>query len=239
MRKNEINYYEKTNIIEFVSEFCTHSRRIETKTKTSNKEKNISFRKESSLNQLNRFKFNDSIKNSTKLIKIVTKILFRKDVFFDQSIDQSTNSLSRKDQKSTKSIKKMKTSNAVKDFRLNLNKLQISNSRNKKLFEINIAMIKASTFNMINKRKNVNLFSITLKNVKKHLKKRNKSNIVIKNVLSFEYHEFLDVFNKKTFNIFVSHWFYDHKIILKQNAVSSYTLLYKMSEEKLKIIKKE
>jgi Lhr-like helicase len=28
MRKHEINYHEKTNIIEFFSEFCTHSRRI-------------------------------------------------------------------------------------------------------------------------------------------------------------------------------------------------------------------
>ncbi len=99
-------------------------------------------------------------------------------------------------------------------------------------------MIEASTFNMMNKRKNVNLFSITLKNVKKSLKKHNKSNIVIKDVLSFEYYEFLDVFNKKTFDTFVSHRFYNHKIILKKNAVSNYTLLYKMFEEKLKIIKK-
>ncbi len=70
---------------------------------------------------------------------------------------------------------------------------------------MSIAMIKTSMFNIINKIKNVNLFFFILKNVKKYLEKHNKSNIVIKNVLLSEYHEFLNVFDKKTFNIFVSH----------------------------------
>jgi hypothetical protein len=51
MRKHDINYHEKTNIIEFSSEFCTHLKEIETRTiKTINKEKNISFEKKSFLN---------------------------------------------------------------------------------------------------------------------------------------------------------------------------------------------
>ncbi len=91
---------------------------------------------------------------------------------------------------------------------------------------------------MMNKRKDVNLFFATLKNVEKHLKKHNKSDIVIKDVFSSEYHDFSNVFDKKTFNIFVSHRFYDHKIVLKKNVVSDYTSLYNMSEKKLKIIKK-
>jgi hypothetical protein len=99
-------------------------------------------------------------------------------------------------------------------------------------------MIKTSTFNMMSKRKNVNLFSIILKNVKKHLKKHSKSNTVVRDVLSSEYHEFLDVFDKKAFNIFVSHRFYDHKIVLKKDAIFKYTSLYKMFEEELKIVKK-
>jgi hypothetical protein len=90
----------------------------------------------------------------------------------------------------------------------------------------------------MNKRKNVNLFFVILKDVKKHLEKHNKSDIVIKNVLSAEYHEFLNVFDKKTFNTFASHRFYDHKIVLKKNFVLEYTSLYKMFEEKLKIVKK-
>jgi hypothetical protein len=98
MRKHEVNYHEKTNIIEFFSEFCTHSRKIKTKTTSSsnkeknissNKEKNIFFEKKSFLNQSNHSKFDDSIRNSKESKKSVTKILFRKEVCSDQSIHQS------------------------------------------------------------------------------------------------------------------------------------------------------
>jgi hypothetical protein len=99
-------------------------------------------------------------------------------------------------------------------------------------------MIEAFVFNMMSKRKNVSLFFVILKNVEKHFEKHNKSNIAIKDVFSFEYDEFLNVFDKKTFNIFVSHRSYDHKIVLKKNAISEYILLYKMFEKELKIIKK-
>jgi hypothetical protein len=103
---------------------------------------------------------------------------------------------------------------------------------------VNIAMIEASAFNMISKRKNVSFFSIILRNVKKHFEKHSKSNIVIKNVLSSEYHEFFDVFDKIAFNILASHKSYDYKIVLKKNAISNYNFLYKMFEKKLKTVKK-
>jgi hypothetical protein len=90
----------------------------------------------------------------------------------------------------------------------------------------------------MNKKKNVSLFFVILKDVKKHLEKHSKSNIVIKNVLSVEYHEFLNVFDKKAFNTFVSHRAYDHKIVLKKNVILEYTSLYKMFEKELKIVKK-
>ncbi len=45
MRKHEINYHEKTNIIEFFSKFCTHSKKIETKTTSSSNKKKISLSK--------------------------------------------------------------------------------------------------------------------------------------------------------------------------------------------------
>jgi hypothetical protein len=230
MRKHEVNYHEKTNIIEFVSKFCTHSKRI--KTKTTNKE-NISFKKKFFLHQSNHSKY-----DLKKDIKIIIKILFRKDVYFDQSVDQSTSNLSRKDKKSIKFVKEMKILNAIKNFRLNFNKLEIFNSKEKKLFKINIAMIKTSTFNMMSKRKNVNLFLIILKNVKKHLEKHNKFDIVIKDVFSLKYHKFLNVFDKKAFNTFASHRSYDHKILFEKNVISDYISLYKMLKKKLKIIKK-
>ncbi len=125
--------------------------------------------------------------------------------------------------------KRLKISNS------NLNELKIFNSKEKKsLFMMNIAMIKTSTFNIMNKKKNVNLFFVILKDVKKHLEKHNKSNIVIKNVLSVEYHEFLNVFDKKAFNILVSHRFYDHKIILKKTLFSNIHLYTKCSRKSSK-----
>jgi hypothetical protein len=113
------------------------------------------------------------------------------------------------------------------------------NSKKKKsLFKINIAMIETSTFNMKSKKKNVSLFSVILNDVKKHFEKHSKSNIVIKNVLFSKYYEFFNVFDKKTFNTFISHRFYDHKIVLKKNVIFDYILLYKMFEKELKIVKK-
>jgi hypothetical protein len=236
MRKHEINYHEKTNIIEFFSEFCTHSKEIKTKTtSSSNKEKNFSFEKKFFLNQSDHSKFDDSIKNSRKLFTIVIKILFRKELNFDQS----SISLFRKDKNSSKSINEIEDQKTIRNFELIKIESEISNSKKKKsLLVINIAMIEASAFNMMSKRKNVNLFFVTLKNVEKHFEKHSKSNIVIKNIFSVEYHEFLNVFDKKAFNILVSHRSYDHKIVLKKNAILEYTSLYKMFEKELKIVKK-
>jgi hypothetical protein len=167
MRKHEISYHEKTNIIEFTSDFCTHSREIRTKTtktKTSNKEKIFSFEKKSFLSQSDHVK-SDSLSKDSKSM-IVIKVLSRKKV----KSDQSTISLSRKDKKATISIDKSENLNTIRDFRFNLNELEIFNSKEKKSLSVmNIAMIEASTFNMMSKRKNVNLFFVILKNVEKHL----------------------------------------------------------------------
>jgi hypothetical protein len=241
MRKHEINYHKKTNNIEFSSEFCTYSKEIKTKTtslkttSSSNKEKNISFEKKSFLNQSDHSKFNDSIKNSRKSFTIVIKVLFRKELNFDQSAI----SLFRKDKKSSKSINKIEDSKTIKDFEFIKIESEIFNSKEKKsLLVMNIAMIKTSTFNMMNKKKNVNLFSVILKDVEKHLEKHSKLNIVIKNVLFSEYHEFFDVFDKKAFNTFALHRSYDYKIVLKKNVIFDYISLYKMFEKELKIVKK-
>jgi hypothetical protein len=95
MRKHEVSYHEKTNIIKFFSEFCTHSKKIETKTtSSSNKEKNISFEKKFFLNQSDHSKFDDSIKNSKKSLTMSSKFFFEKNlilinqrlVFFEKNL---------------------------------------------------------------------------------------------------------------------------------------------------------
>jgi hypothetical protein len=111
MRKHKVSYHEKTNIIEFVSEFCIHSKRIKTKTtSSSNKKKNFFFEKKSFLNQSNHSKFDDSIKNSRKFLTIVIKVLFRKEL----NSDQSSINLFRKNKNSSKSINKIEDQETIK-----------------------------------------------------------------------------------------------------------------------------
>jgi hypothetical protein len=220
MRKHEMSYHEKNDFIKFTSDFCSHSREMMNNDTEKNKEKNISFRKKCSSDQSEQKKSeNSTIKKKTR---IVIKILFRK--------DREMNSLSRKDYKSNQSNQDVDDSSFKETSKNSKSKIDV--------FTMNIAMIEISTFNMMSKRKNVHLFSVILKNVEKHLEKTSKSNIIFKNVLSFEYHDFLNVFDKKTFNILTSHRSYDHKIVLKKNAVFEYIFLYNMSEKKLKIVKK-
>ncbi len=125
MRKHEISYHEKSDIIEFISRFCTHWKEI--KTKTTNKEKKISFEKKSFFSQSNHVKTDSLNKNSKSMI--VIKVLSRKQV----KSDQSAINLSRKDKKSTTLINKSENINAIKDFRFNLNELEIFNSKKKEI----------------------------------------------------------------------------------------------------------
>jgi hypothetical protein len=60
---------------------------------------------------------------------IVIKVLSRKQV----KSDQSAINLSRKDKKSTTLINKSENINAIKDFRFNLNELEIFNSKKKEI----------------------------------------------------------------------------------------------------------
>jgi hypothetical protein len=72
--------------------------------------------------------------------------------------------------------------------------------------------------------------------------KKQESNTIIdsKSVLSFEYHDFLDVFFKKKANILSSHKKHDHRIKWKKDHESDheYTSLYNLSEKELLLIKK-
>jgi hypothetical protein len=63
---------------------------------------------------------------------------------------------------------------------------------------IEIHFIAAASFDILSRQKNVEIFAVLMKNLEIQLKKQ-KSNIVTdsKLVVSFEYHDFLNVFSKK------------------------------------------
>jgi hypothetical protein len=57
-------------------------------------------------------------------------------------------------------------------------------------------------------------------------------------VISFKYHDFLNVFFKKKANILFSHRKHDHKIEIEIKKSHEYAFFYNMSENKLLLIKK-
>jgi hypothetical protein len=106
---------------------------------------------------------------------------------------------------------------------------------------IEIYSIAIASFNILSRQKNVKIFVVFMKNLKIQLKKQ-RSNTVTdsKLIVSFEYHDFLNVFFKEKADILSSHKKHDHRIKLEKNHEfdHEYASLYNLSEEELLWIKK-
>ncbi len=106
---------------------------------------------------------------------------------------------------------------------------------------IEIYFITVVSFNILSRQKNVKIFAVFMKNLEIQLKKQNNNMIIdLKSIISFEYHDFLNVFFKKKANILSSHRKHDHRIELEKDHESDheYASLYNLSEEELQLIKK-
>jgi hypothetical protein len=80
-----------------------------------------------------------------------------------------------------------------------------------------------------------------MKNLEIQLKKQNSNTIIdLKLVISFEYHDFLNVFFKKKADILSSHRKHDHRIKLEKDHESDheYVSLYNLSKEEQQLVKK-
>jgi hypothetical protein len=80
-----------------------------------------------------------------------------------------------------------------------------------------------------------------MKNLKIQLKKQDNNTMTdLRSVMSFDYHDFLNVFFKEKANILSFHKKHDHRIELEKDHESDheYASLYNLSEEKLLLIKK-
>ncbi len=116
---------------------------------------------------------------------------------------------------------------------------------------MNIAMIEAAAYRSLVKRSNVTTFVIIITKIDRLLKTaRNKLKDVdlqelsheeilkkVKAKLSSKYHDYLDVFDRAMTDQLLSHRFYDHKIELTDERMSSWSHLYHMSDYKLQKIK--
>ncbi len=75
-----------------------------------------------------------------------------------------------------------------------------------------------------------------MRNIDKALKITSFVNSVT--LLSFEYHDFLDVFSCELTNTLFERHLYDHKIQLQKSKTSIFKSLYDMSQDELRILKK-
>ncbi len=116
---------------------------------------------------------------------------------------------------------------------------------------MNIAMIKTAAYRSLVKWSNVTTFAIIITKINRLLKTaRNKLEDVnlqelsheeilkeVKAKLSLKYHDYLDMFDWAMTDQLLSHRFYDHKIELIDEKMSSRSRLYHMSDYKLQKMK--
>ena len=99
-----------------------------------------------------------------------------------------------------------------------------------------IYLIKAAPFTHIIKQKNVQMFAVTMQNIKYILIKKKHSDSA--DLLSIIYYEFLNVFSHNKADTLSSHQSQDHVINLISEAESKHGSLYFMITDELKMLKK-
>ena len=97
-------------------------------------------------------------------------------------------------------------------------------------------MIATAPFFHVCKQKGVELFSVSLKDVKKALQFKRRTDPATK--LPHEFHEFLELFSEKEANKLPPHRLYDHKINFIKKPPPGYGPLYSMSQGKFQVLKK-
>ena len=105
---------------------------------------------------------------------------------------------------------------------------------------MDISIIGAAPFNTLVQRashiKNIEIFSILIHNIEKALAPKSTPDPAKK--LPTEYHDFLDIFSPADLDILLPHRPYDHKIPLMEEKTPPWGLLYSMSQDELKVLKK-
>ena len=118
----------------------------------------------------------------------------------------------------------------------------VPNSQKKfaKLSTMDISMIGAAPFNTLMQKashaKNIKIFSIPKCNIKNVLAPKSTTNLAKK--LPTEYDNFLNVFSQADLDILPPHCPYNHKIPLMEEKTPPWGLLYTISQDELKVLKK-
>ena len=86
----------------------------------------------------------------------------------------------------------------------------------RKVENIDIAMISANVYHAACHLKRVQVFAISVRNIQYQAEKKTRAKTDPKSVILQEYHDFLNVFSKKDLDTFPPHQKYDHKIYLEK-----------------------
>ncbi len=172
-----------------------------------------------------------------------THILKRSFTFVTSQLSQKLLSFSQLNEKSVKLIEQLKSRDAT------LTNVKIFKSTSDSM---NIAMIEAATYRMLVKQSDIKIFAViilkidqlitTVENKPEEVNLHELSHAeVLKQVkikLFSEYHDYLNIFDQAMIDQLSSHRFYDHKIELIDEEMSSRSRLYQMFNHKLQKIKK-
>ncbi len=147
-----------------------------------------------------------------------------------------------------KEVKKIETSSSRilrKESKMNFFYDEISSKFHEKSTDeestIEIHSITVVSFNILSRQKNVEIFAVSMKNLEIQLKKQENNTITdSKSIMSFEYHDFLNVFFKEKVDILSFHRKHDHRIKLEKDHESNheYVSLYNLSKDELLLMKK-
>ena len=104
---------------------------------------------------------------------------------------------------------------------------------------INLVFIGGESFTYLVKQKDVEIFAISMRDIKYQLEKATNTPLDPKTMVLEEYHKFLDIFLKEASDTLSEHSKYDHRIrFLKGYKDHGNSFLQAMSEPKLQFVKK-
>ncbi len=174
-----------------------------------------------------------------------THILKRSFTFFTSQFSQKSFSFSH----NKKFIEPLKSRDATLT---NVNSKSTFSLKSFSFSSMNIVMIETTTYRMLVKQSDVKIFAViilkidqlitTVENKSEEVNLHELSHVEtfkqVKAKLFFEYHDYLNVFDRAMINQLSYHHFYDYKIELIDEEMFSRSRLYQMFDHKLQKIKK-
>jgi hypothetical protein len=246
MKKHDVNYHDHDDSISFYFDHCNHLETLKHFYSNQKTKKKVFFRKRNFFDQSETRI--ESVEN--KEIKIFFEKNNNSKTILKKSIESNKTLIERRriDESWRKKLRKIKTSSSRilrKKSKINSFYDEMKDLLKEKIFTLKsdsvmkIHSIVAALFNILFRQKNVKIFVVFMKNLNIQLKKQDNNKIIdSKSMISFEYHDFLNVFFNKKANILSSHRKHDHKIEIETKKSHEYASLYNMSKDELLLIKK-